>query len=114
MRSVHEKMGELSSHLQALDHKDHKLDFTADDMLKAVNKVFSLTKDSGFYGAWLNEAKVVFAFDEREMSARTIGVLISKRLDEASIKNSVTTSKPYLPEGRHDTIKYIDIVIKRR
>lgn len=114
MRSAYEKVDELSSRLQALDHCDPELNFTADDMLKAVNKVFSLSKDSGFYGAWIDEAKVVFAFDEREMSARTIGVLISKRLDEAGIKNSVTTSKPYLPEGRHDTIKYVDIVIKRR
>ena len=114
MRSAYEKVDELSSRLRALDHKDHESDFTADDMLKAVNKVFSLTNDSGFYGAWLDEAKVVFAFDEREISPRTVGVLISKRLDEVGIKNSVTTSKPYLPEGRHDTIKYIDIVIKRR
>ena len=114
MRSAYEKMDDLSSRLQALDRNDRESDFTADDMLKAVNKVFSLTKDSGFYGAWLDEAKVVFAFDEREMSARSIGVLISKRLDEIGIKNSVETSKPYLPEGRHDSIKYVNVIIKRR
>ena len=111
MRKAYRSLSELTARLRALDYNE--TEFTVENLLQAVNKVFSLSEDSGFYGAWLDGAKVVFAFDEREMSARTIDVLISKRLErEADIKNCIMTSKPYLPEGRIDSIKYVDIAIR--
>lgn len=113
MQKAYRNLSELSARLKALDLCDAESDFTADDMLKAINGVFSLSEDSGFYGAWIDEAKVVFAFDEREMSPRSLGVLISKRLNEIGINGRVETSEPYLPKGKHDTIKYIDVIIKR-
>lgn len=111
MQKAYRSLSKLTAQLRSLDYNESE--FTVDDLLQAVNKVFSLSEDSGFYGAWLDGAKVVFAFDEREMSARTIDVLISKRLEGgAGIKNRIMASKPYLPEGRIDSIKYVDITIR--
>lgn len=112
MQKAYRSLSELTAQLRSLDYNESE--FTVDDLLQAVNKVFSLSEDSGFYGAWLDEAKVVFAFDEKEMSPRSLGILINKRLNDIGIKGHVETSEPYLPKGRHDTIKYIDITIKRR
>lgn len=114
MRKAYRSLNELSARLKALDLCDRESDFTADEILQAINGVFSLSEDSGFYGAWIDEAKVIFAFDEKEISPRSLGVLINKRLNEIGIKGHVETSNPYLPKGRHDTIKYIDVTIKRR
>jgi hypothetical protein len=113
MRKAYRNLSELSARLKALDLCDSESDFTTDDMLKAINGVFSLSEDSGFYGAWIDEAKVVFAFDEKEMPSKSLRVLINKRLNEIGIRGRVETSEPYLPKGRHDTIKYINVTIKR-
>ena len=113
MRKAYRSLNELSAQLKALDLCDRESDFTADETLQAINGVFSLSEDSSFYGAWVEEANVVFAFDEKEMSPRSLGVLISKRLNEIGIRGRAEISEPYLPKGRHDTIKYVNVNIKR-